>query len=102
MLPRRWRSRPALAAGQPQARRQGAARRLDESARARAPGLRDLHRHAPLERLQQTTSTTILLGEQNVTFALPHADRVYLLEHARILWEGTPARFAEEMGTGYL
>jgi branched-chain amino acid transport system ATP-binding protein len=29
-----------------------------------------------LERLRQTTAITVLLGEQNVTFALPHADRV--------------------------
>lgn len=44
----------------------------------------------------------VLLGEQNVTFALPHADRVYVLEHARIAWEGDPGRFLEEAGTGYL
>jgi ABC-type branched-subunit amino acid transport system ATPase component len=44
----------------------------------------------------------VLLGEQNVTFALPHADRVYVLEHARVVWEGNPARFAKEMGRGYL
>jgi branched-chain amino acid transport system ATP-binding protein len=55
-----------------------------------------------LEKLRQTTKITVLLGEQNVTFALPHADRVYVLEHARIVWEGDPARFAEEMSTGYL
>jgi branched-chain amino acid transport system ATP-binding protein len=55
-----------------------------------------------LEKLRQTTQITVLLGEQNVTFALPHADRVYVLEHARIVWEGEPARFASEMGTGYL
>jgi len=30
----------------------------------------------------------VLLGEQNVTFALPHSDRVYMLQHARIVWEG--------------
>jgi ABC-type branched-subunit amino acid transport system ATPase component len=42
------------------------------------------------------------LGEQNVTFALPHADRVYVLEHARIVWEGEPAKFAVGAGTGYL
>ena len=41
-----------------------------------------------LERLRQTTPITVLLGEQNVTFALPHADRVYVLEHGRIVWEG--------------
>jgi branched-chain amino acid transport system ATP-binding protein len=52
--------------------------------------------------LRETTPITVLLGEQNVTFALPHADRVYVLEHARIVWEGDPSRFAEEMGTGYL
>ena len=44
----------------------------------------------------------VLLGEQNITFALPHADRVYVLDHGRVTWEGSPARFAREMGTGYL
>ncbi len=44
----------------------------------------------------------MLLGEQNVTFALPHSDRVYMLEHARIVWEGEPAKFAADAGTGYL
>src|SRR6202035_1870122 len=55
-----------------------------------------------LERLRQTTPITVLLGEQNVTFALPHADRVYVLEHARIVWEGDPGRFAAEAGEDYL
>ena len=55
-----------------------------------------------LERLRQTTDITVLLGEQNVTFALPHADRVYVLEHARIVWEGPPGRFAEEAGDRYI
>jgi branched-chain amino acid transport system ATP-binding protein len=55
-----------------------------------------------LERLRQTTSLTVILGEQNVTFALPHADRVYVLEHGRIVWEGDPSRFAAEMGEAYL
>jgi branched-chain amino acid transport system ATP-binding protein len=44
----------------------------------------------------------VLLGEQNVTFALPHADRVYVLEHARIVWEGDPARFVTEASEGFL
>ena len=43
-----------------------------------------------------------MLGEQNVTFALPHADRVYVLEHSRMIWEGDPGRFAKETGTGYM
>ncbi len=55
-----------------------------------------------LEALRQTTEITVLLGEQNVTFALPHADRVYVLDHARITWEGGPDRFAREAGSGYL
>ena len=29
-----------------------------------------------LESLRRTSEITVLLGEQNVTFALPHADRV--------------------------
>jgi branched-chain amino acid transport system ATP-binding protein len=55
-----------------------------------------------LETLRQATEITVLLGEQNVTFALPHADRVYVLDHARITWEGAPDRFAREAGSGYL
>ncbi|WP_440008197.1 ABC transporter ATP-binding protein [Halomicrococcus sp. SG-WS-1] len=34
---------------------------------------------------------TVLLCEQNVTFAIDHADRIYLLENGRIEREGTPA-----------
>ncbi len=74
---------------------------LDEPTLGLAPVILEQLSKA-LERLRQTTPITVLLGEQNVTFALPHADRVYLLEHARIVWEGDPARFAREMGTGYL
>ena len=44
----------------------------------------------------------MLLGEQNVTFALPHADRVYVLDHGRIVWEGPPERFETEMAAEYL
>jgi branched-chain amino acid transport system ATP-binding protein len=32
---------------------------------------------------------TILLTEQNVTFALEHADRIYLLENGEVAKEGT-------------
>jgi branched-chain amino acid transport system ATP-binding protein len=74
---------------------------LDEPTLGLAPVILEQISKA-LERLRQTTPITVLLGEQNVTFALPHADRVYVLEHARIVWEGDPARFASEAGTGYL
>jgi branched-chain amino acid transport system ATP-binding protein len=74
---------------------------LDEPTLGLAPVILEQLSKA-LERLRQTTPITVLLGEQNVTFALPHADRVYVLEHARIVWEGDPVRFAAEAGTGYL
>ena len=74
---------------------------LDEPTLGLAPVILEQLSKA-LEQLRQTTSITVLLGEQNVTFALPHADKVYVLEHSRIIWEGKPQQFAEEMGTGYL
>ena len=74
---------------------------LDEPTLGLAPVILELLSKA-LERLRQTTPITVLLGEQNVTFALPHADRVYVLEQARIVWEGPPQRFASEMGSAYL
>ena len=74
---------------------------LDEPTLGLAPVILEQLSKA-LERLRQTTPITLLLGEQNVTFALPHADRVYVLEHGRIAWSGGPAQFAEEMGAEYL
>jgi branched-chain amino acid transport system ATP-binding protein len=74
---------------------------LDEPTLGLAPVILEQLSRA-LERLRTTTPITVLLGEQNVTFALPHADRVYVLEHARIIWEGEPVRFAREMGAAYL
>jgi branched-chain amino acid transport system ATP-binding protein len=74
---------------------------LDEPTLGLAPVILEQLSKA-LELLRQTTPITVLLGEQNVTFALPHADRVYVLEHSRIVWEGGPDRFAQEMGAGYL
>ena len=74
---------------------------LDEPTLGLAPVILEQLSHA-LERLRTTTPITVLLGEQNVTFALPHADRVYVLEHARIIWEGDPARFAREAGKDFL
>jgi len=74
---------------------------LDEPTLGLAPVILEQLGRA-LERLRENSPVTIVLGEQNVTFALPHADRVYVLEHARIVWEGDPQRFAREMGSGYL
>jgi ABC-type branched-subunit amino acid transport system ATPase component len=74
---------------------------LDEPTLGLAPIILEQLSHA-LEVLRTTTPITVLLGEQNVTFALPHADRVYVLEHARIVWDGDPGRFAQEAGAAYL
>ncbi len=74
---------------------------LDEPTLGLAPVILEQLSKA-LARLRETTAITVLLGEQNVTFALPHADRVYVLEHARIIWQGPPDRFAVEAGAGYL
>src|SRR6185437_14044498 len=60
---------------------------LDEPTLGLAPVILEQLAKA-LGTLRDTTRITVLLGEQNVTFALPHADRVYVLEHARIVWEG--------------
>ena len=38
----------------------------------------------------QDQGVTILLTEQNVTFALKHADRIYLLENGEVVKTGTP------------
>jgi branched-chain amino acid transport system ATP-binding protein len=74
---------------------------LDEPTLGLAPIVRQQLSNA-LGRLRQTAAITVLLAEQNVTFALSHADRVYVLEHARIIWEGNPSDFSAEMGAEYL
>ncbi len=74
---------------------------LDEPTLGLAPVVLETLSRA-LARLRTTTSISVLLGEQNVTFALPHADRVYVLDHARIVWEGSPDRFEGEAAAAYL
>ncbi len=74
---------------------------LDEPTLGLAPVILEQISNA-LEQLRNTTSITVLLGEQNVTFALPHADRIYVMEHARIVWEGEPSAFAAEVAATYL
>ncbi|HKD54161.1 MAG TPA: ATP-binding cassette domain-containing protein [Steroidobacteraceae bacterium] len=74
---------------------------LDEPTLGLAPVILEQLSQA-LDYLRQQTAITVLLGEQNLTFALPHSDRIYVLERGRIVWEGDPERFAAEAGTGYL
>ena len=74
---------------------------LDEPTLGLAPVILETLSKA-LERLRATTTISVLLGEQNVTFALPQADRVYVLAHARVVWEGLPDRFEKEAAAAYL
>ena len=74
---------------------------LDEPTLGLAPVILETLSNA-LHRLRGTTRLTVLLGEQNVTFALPHADRLYVLDHGRLAWEGEPERFEAEAAEAYL
>jgi branched-chain amino acid transport system ATP-binding protein len=74
---------------------------LDEPTLGLAPVILETLSKA-LHKLRATTGLTVLLGEQNVTFALPHADRLYVMDHGRIAWEGQPERFEEEAAEAYL
>jgi len=74
---------------------------LDEPTLGLAPVILETLSNA-LHRLRSTTRLTVLLGEQNVTFALPHADRLYVLDHGRLAWEGEPERFEAEAAETYL
>jgi branched-chain amino acid transport system ATP-binding protein len=48
-----------------------------------------------IERIREE-GMTILLCEQNVTFAMDHADRIYLLENGEITREGDPETLRED------
>ncbi len=74
---------------------------LDEPTLGLAPVILETLSKA-LERLRATTTISVLLGEQNVTFALPHADRVYVLDHAMVVWQGPPAHFEADAAAAYL
>jgi branched-chain amino acid transport system ATP-binding protein len=74
---------------------------LDEPTLGLAPVILETLSKA-LERLRTTTNLTVLLGEQNVTFALPHADRMYVMDHGKLVWEGPPERFEAEAADTYL
>jgi branched-chain amino acid transport system ATP-binding protein len=55
-----------------------------------------------LDTLQEKLGLTVLLGEQNLTFALQHAQRIHLIETGNIRWQGEAARFIEEVGEDVL
>ncbi|MGE5159365.1 MAG: ATP-binding cassette domain-containing protein [Gemmatimonas sp.] len=55
-----------------------------------------------LEVLRREVNITLLLGEQNLTFALRHTERIYLLEHGRVIWQGPTAEFSTDVAERYL
>ena len=57
---------------------------------------------AALDKLRRQTTITLLLGEQNLNFALRHAERIYLIEHGRVAWHGPTAEFTDEIAARYL
>jgi ABC-type branched-subunit amino acid transport system ATPase component len=70
---------------------------LDESTPGLAPVILEQLSKA-LETLRQTMDITALPGEQKVTFALPHADRVDVIERARGAREGDPHASPRQLG----
>lgn len=70
---------------------------IDEPTLGLAPIILDVISSA-IEALRQAGGMTLLIAEQNMTFALRHANLVYLLEHGEITWQGPVDRFASEAG----
>jgi branched-chain amino acid transport system ATP-binding protein len=62
---------------------------LDEPSEGLAPLVVD-HMHEQISRLKRE-GLTILLAEQNVEFSLTLADRVYILQKGRIVYQGRAA-----------
>ncbi|WP_135256836.1 ATP-binding cassette domain-containing protein [Thermus caldilimi] len=57
---------------------------------------------AEVVRTLKQEGETVLLAEQNVQMALSVADRVYILEHGKIVWEGNPWEASEAVLHRYL
>ena len=55
-----------------------------------------------LDKLQADSGLTVLLAEQNLTFAVKHSERIYLLETGALRWSGPADRFAAEVGADIL
>lgn len=55
-----------------------------------------------LDTLKHETGLTVLLAEQNLTFAVKHSQRVYVLETGALIWQGAADRFLAEAGDDML
>jgi ABC-type branched-subunit amino acid transport system ATPase component len=70
---------------------------LDEPTLGLAPVVLDTI-STTLANLHEKMGLTILLGEQNLHFALKHSQRIYLLEHGSVTWKGNVGAFLKEVG----
>jgi len=57
---------------------------------------------AEVVRTLKAEGETVLLAEQNVHMALSVADRVYILEHGELVWEGRPSEASSSVLQRYL
>ncbi len=74
---------------------------IDEPTLGLAPIILDVISEA-IEALRDTGTISLLIAEQNLTFALRHADEIHLLENGEITWNGPADRFAAEAGARVL
>lgn len=74
---------------------------LDEPTLGLAPLVLDSI-SAALDTLKHETGLTVLLAEQNLTFAVRHSQRVYVLETGALIWQGEANRFLAEAGDDML
>lgn len=74
---------------------------LDEPSLGLAPLVLEKISEA-LDTLARETGLTVLLAEQNLTFAVRHSQRLYVLETGGLIWEGDAERFLAESGDDML
>lgn len=70
---------------------------IDEPTLGLAPVILDVISEA-IEAMRASGEISLLIAEQNMTFALRHANEVHLLEHGEIAWSGPADRFLDEVG----
>lgn len=70
---------------------------IDEPTLGLAPVVLELISET-IERLRASGELSLLIAEQNITFALRHANSIHLLEQGQIAWSGPANRFADEVG----
>ena len=70
---------------------------IDEPTLGLAPVVLDLISET-IEKLRASGELSLFIAEQNITFALRHANSIHLLEQGQIVWSGPTHRFADEVG----